>query len=315
MTQQLTASAFQVLLLLVFAPLLTGIIKKTKALLQTRKGSSVLQPYLDLYKFLQKESVVSEHTSWIFRATPYVYLAAVLVAAVLIPAVSTMGAFGFTGDVILVVYLFALARFALTLAGLDAGSAFGGMASSREMAISSIAEPAMMLSLLTMAVTAGTTNLTGMMTNLNQAGLLTVGPAHLLSFVAFFIVAIAETGRIPVDNPDTHLELTMVHEGMLLEYSSKPLAVLVLGASLKQLLILILLANIFFPWGIATTPCASSLGIAVPSLLGKVILLGIAMAIVETSFAKMRLFKVPDLLMGSFLLGLLGLISKFAFRG
>lgn len=314
MIETIVAGLLQALLILVLAPFVSGLIKKTKALFQTRRGPGIFQMYFDLYKYMQKESVISEHTSWIFRVTPVIYLGSAVVAALLIPAVFLNG-INFTGDIILIVYLFGLGRFFLTLAGLDAGSAFGGMASSREMTVSSIAEPAMMLSLFTVALIAGTTNLAGMINALAQAGLASLVPAHLLAFVAFFVVAVAETGRIPVDNPDTHLELTMIHEGMLLEYSGKPLAMLTLGASVKQLLILSLLANIFFPWGVAAHLDAGSLVIATAVYLGKVILLCIAMAVIETSFAKMRLFKVPDLIMGSFLLGLLGLVSKFMLRG
>jgi len=315
MVQALAVSLFKVVFLVLLAPLLTGIIKKTKAFFQTRRGPSIFQPYLDLFKYFQKESVISEHTSWIFRAAPIVFFTTMLVAGLLIPVVSTAGLFNSMGDVILIIYLFALGRFFLTLAGLDAGSAFGGMASSREMALSSVAEPATMLPLFSMAVIQGTTNLGGIIEGVIAGGSALLTPAHLLSFAAFFIVAIAETGRIPVDNPDTHLELTMIHEGMLLEYSGKPLALMTLGASLKQLLIFALLANVFFPWGIALDGSLGAIGIAALAFVLKVVFLGVVMAVIETSFAKMRLFKVPDLLMGSFLLGLLGLITKFLFRG
>lgn len=311
----LVLSLVQVLMIIIMAPLLTGVIKKAKAFFQTRKGPSVFQLYFDLYKFMQKESVISEHTSWIFRVTPYIYFSAILVAAGFIPAIYVSGRPTFAGDIILIIYLFALGRFFLTLSGLDAGSAFGGMASSREMAISSMAEPAMMMSLFTMAAIEGTTNLTGIILGVNNAGLSALTSVHLLAFVGFFIIAIAETGRIPVDNPDTHLELTMVHEGMLLEYSGKPLALLTLATSVKQMLILSLLANIFFPWGIAAELSLNSLSVGVFAYLAKIAVLGGIMAIIETSFAKMRLFKLPDLIMGSFLLSLLGLVSKFVLRG
>jgi len=308
--------AYQMLLIVLLAPLLTGIIKKTKAFFQTRKGPNIFQPYFDLYKYMQKESVVSEHTSWIFRVTPLIYFSSMLVVAAIVPVVATHSFLGFTGDLILIVYLFALARFFLALAGLDAGSAFGGMGSSREMAVAAIAEPAFMLPLFTMAVAAGTTNLTGIVQSVVNGGEGVLTLAHLMSFVALFVVAVAETGRIPVDNPDTHLELTMIHEGMLLEYSGKYLALLSVAVSIKQLLIFTLLVNIFFPWGIVLV--SASIGVLISGTLVyvfKVIVIGIVMAIVETSFAKTRLFKVPDLLLGSFLIGLIGLVSKFVFRG
>ena len=301
----------QIVFLIALAPLVTGLIKKVKALLQTRRGPRIYQPYLDLYKYMQKESVVSEHTSRIFRVTPFIYLSALIVAAGLMPVISTQGLFNFSGDLILIVYLFALARFFLALAGLDAGSAFGGMASSREMAVSSVAEPVVMLPMFIMAVVVGTTNLTGIVSTVEQTGALLLTPTHWLAFIAFFVVAIAETGRIPVDNPDTHLELTMIHEGMLLEYSGKPLALLSLGASLKQLLIFTLMANVFFPWGIAGGLGLGQIALAIVTYLAKISIFSLAMAVIETSMAKMRLFKVPGLLLGSFLLAFLGLVSKF----
>lgn len=315
MINTLIITLLQLVLIILVAPLVVGIIKKTKALFQIRKGPSIFQLYFDLNKYTHKESVISEHTSWIFRVTPYIYLSALIVAALLIPVISTKGLLNFTGDILLIIYLFALGRFFLTLAGLDAGSAFGGMASSREMTISAVAEPATLLPLFTMAITVGTTNLTKIVSDINDLGLSALTPAHMISFVALFIVSIAETGRIPVDNPDTHLELTMIHEGMLLEYSGKPLALLHLAAAIKQLLIFTLLANIFFPWGIDTKLSFLSLILAIIVYLVKVIFIGIIIAIIETSFAKMRLFKVPELLMGSFLVGLLGLITKVAFKG
>lgn len=306
---------YQVLLLMAAAPLLVGVIKKTKAFFQGRRGPGIFQPYYDLAKYMNKESVVSEHASWIFRVTPYVYLGSMLVISFLVPVVTTGGSGAFTGDVILIIYLLALARFFLALAGLDAGSSFGGMASSREAALSSIAEPALVLPLFTMALAAGTTNLAAMVGRVAQEGFSVLTPAHLMSLGALFVAAIAETGRIPVDNPDTHLELTMIHEGMLLEYSGKPLALLTLGAALKQILIFTLLANLFFPWGIALELNLGSLVLGTLVFLLKVFLVGIIMAVIETSMAKMRLFKVPDLLTGSFLLGLLGLITAFLLRG
>jgi formate hydrogenlyase subunit 4 len=313
--QEFTICIYQVLIIILLAPLLTGIIKKIKAFFQTRKGPGIFQPYFDLYKLMQKESVVSEHTSWIFRVTPLIYITSMLVISALIPVVSTKGILAFTGDLILVVYLFALARFFLALAGLDAGSAFGGMASSREMAVASVAEPALMLPLFTMAIAVGTTSLAGIVSGVIAGGEEFLSPAHIMSFMAFFVVVIAETGRIPVDNPDTHLELTMIHEGMLLEYSGKSLALLNLGVSIKQVLIFALLANVFFPWGIAVAYDLSSIVLGTLALILKVVFIGLVMASIETSFAKMRLFKVPNLLVGSFLLGLLGLVSKLLFRG
>ena len=315
MLREVAIGVYQLFLILLLAPLLTGIIKKSKAFFQTRKGPNVFQPYFDLYKFMQKESVVSEHSSWIFRVTPLIYFSSMLVVSALVPVVSTHSLLAFTGDLILLIYLFALARFFLALAGLDAGSAFGGMGSSREMAVAAIVEPAFILPLFTMAVAAGTTNLTGIVQSVVNGGEGVLTLAHLMSFVALFVVAVAETGRIPVDNPDTHLELTMIHEGMLLEYSGRNLALLSFSVSIKQLLIFTLLLNIFFPWGIASAFSIGALVLGTLVFSLKLLVIGVVMAVIETSFAKTRLFKVPDLLLGSFLIGLLGLVSKFVFRG
>jgi len=209
-----------------------------------------------------------------------------------------------------VIYLFALARFFTALASLDAGSSFGGMGGSREMFVASLVEPAMMLSIFAVAVNVGSTNLSFISQAVASLGIDAVSPSYLLAFVAFFIIAIAETGRIPVDNPATHLELTMIHEAMILEYSGKQLAIVELGAMIKQLLIFSLLANIFFPWGIAVG--ASWAGILI---MIKILILGTAMAIVETSTAKWRLFRLPELMSISLMLSFLALISFIIVKG
>lgn len=300
----------QLLFVLALAPLLSGVIKKTKAFFQVRQGPGVLQVYRDIYKWFHKDSVVSEHTSWIFTVNPYIYFAALLMAALLIPTFTSVQPLGFTGDFIAVIYLFALGRFFMSLAGLDAGSAFGGMASSREAAVSSVIEPAMMLALFSVALVAGSTSI-GVISEAFSSGTTMLSLSHILAFMAMVVVTIAETGRIPVDNPDTHLELTMIHEGMLLEYSGKELALMMWGASVKQLLVYSILVNVFFPIGIATNMDFTSIIIGFLSFLLKVFLIGIMMAVIETSFVKMRFFKIPDLLAGSFMLGLLSLVSNY----
>jgi formate hydrogenlyase subunit 4 len=223
--------------------------------------------------------------------------------------------FSFAGDLIAVVYLFALARFFIALASLDAGSSFGGMGGSREMFISSLVEPAMMLSIFAIALNVGTTNLSVISGTVSSMGLDAVSPYHLLAFVALFIIAIAETGRIPVDNPATHLELTMIHEAMILEYSGKQLAIVELGAMMKQLLVFSLMANIFFPWGIASELSAAGIAISLVVIILKVAVLGVIMALVETSTAKWRLFRLPNLLSISLMLSFLALISFIIVKG
>ena len=311
MVRQVMMVMAQLIFILLLAPLVSGVIKKTKAFFQTRRGPGIFQGYLDIYKWFHKDSVVSEHASWVFTITPYIYFAAVVAAGVLIPTVTTMLPLGFSGDVIAVIYLFVLGRFFMSLAGLDAGSSFGGMASSREAAVAALIEPAMVLAVFTVALDAGSTNLGLISQNFIAGNNDVLSLSHMLAFAAMLIVTVAETGRIPIDNPDTHLELTMIHEGMLLEYSGKKLALMMWGASVKQLLVFSLLVNTFFPLGIATTLNPLSLVLGVAAYLAKIILVGIFMAIVETSFVKMRFFKVPDLLAGAFMLGFMALISNY----
>ncbi len=224
--------AAQLVLVLLAAPLLNGLIKATKAALQNRRGPGLLQPAFDIAKYLGRESVRSAHASWIFQIVPYVYVGAYLAAALLVPTILARPALEGLGDAILMVGLFALARFALALAALDTASNFGGMGTSRELAFAALVEPALLLGLFALALPVGTTAL-GAMTEGSH-----LSASVLLAFAALFVVAIAETGRIPIDNPDTHLELTMAHEGMLLEYSGRPLGLLIWGAQVKQVAVL-----------------------------------------------------------------------------
>ncbi len=315
MLAQIAIVSFQVIIILALAPLLSGIIKKVKAYFQIRKGPSIFQPYYDISKLLKKDSVISENVSWIFHAAPVISFAAVLTAGLLIPIYISPMPLGFAGDLIAVVYLFALARFFTALASLDAGSSFGGMGGSREMFVASLVEPAMMLSIFAVAVNVGSTNLGFIAQAVSSLGIDAMSPSYLLAFVAFFIIAIAETGRIPVDNPATHLELTMIHEAMILEYSGKQLAIVELGAMMKQLLVFSLLANIFFPWGIASGAGAVAIVLSLMVYLIKVVILGVAMAVVETSTAKWRLFRLPELMSISLMLSFLALISFIIVKG
>src|SRR5947207_641263 len=252
----------QTALLLSLAPLVSGCIKNWKAKLQNRRGPRVWQPYSDIVKFLRKDMVISEHASWIFRATPYVLFCSTLFAGLLVPMVSAAAPLSLFGGALAFVGLLALGRFFLALGGLDPASAFGGMGSSREMTISAIAEPALVLAIFTVAIGANSTNLSQMVLWEQAPGRQLLNPAHVLAFAALFIVLLAETGRIPVDNPATHLELTMIHEAMILEYSGRYLALIEWSASVKQLILMALLANIFFPIGI---PAQSTLASAGPA--------------------------------------------------
>ncbi len=293
------------------APLVSGVIKKTKARIQNRKGASIFQPYADLAKLLKKEVVISENASWLFTFTPYLLIASTLFIVLLVPTVFAPLPFHWIGDIITVAYFFALGRFFLALAGLDTASGFGGLGSSREMSIASIVEPAMMLSIFAVAVTAGSTNLSIVVRSLSTTPASIFNPSHILAFVALFVVTIAETGRIPVDNPETHLELTMIHEAMILEYSGRYLAFVEWASQMKMVIFLALLSNLFFPLGLATTLSPAALVVSIGAFVAKTTVLAVGIAIVESTNAKLRLFRVPDLLMTAFILALLSLILYF----
>lgn len=305
----------QMLLILLLAPLLTGWVRVIKARLLRRRGPSLLQPYRDLFKLLGKDVVLAESASWLFRIAPYLIFAAIWVAAALVPTFAAGLMFNWTADLIAIVALLGSARFFLVLAGLDVGTSFGGIGSSREMMIASLAEPAMLMMVFTLSLLAGTTELSAvahfMLTA--EVGLrVSLG----LALLALMMVAIAENARVPVDNPATHLELTMVHEAMVLEYSGRHLALIELAASLKLLLYLSLLACIFAPWGMATAGAgliAYGFGMAV--YLIKLAFGGLLLALFESSIAKMRVFRVDEFLGAALMLGLLGALLLFVSRG
>jgi formate hydrogenlyase subunit 4 len=304
----------QTALLLVLAPLITGCIRNWKARLQNRRGPRVWQPYFDLLKFMRKDMVISEHASWVFSAAPYVVFITALLVGLMVPMVNTQAPLSLFGGVLAAVGLLALGRFFLALGGLDPASAFGGMGSSREMTIAAIAEPALMLAIFTVAITVGSTDFSRIVAAAQQPGWNLLNPAHLMAFAALFIVLLAETGRVPIDNPATHLELTMIHEAMLLEYSGRYLALMEWGASIKQLVLMAILVNIFLPVGLATGGSAAMLGLGFAIFLGKILLLSAAVVLVETVNAKLRLFRVPDLLSAAFVLATMALLSTFLFK-
>jgi formate hydrogenlyase subunit 4 len=310
----ISSVVLQTLLILALAPLVTGCIRNWKAKLQNRRGPRIWQPYLDLAKFLRKDMVISEHTSWIFRATPYLLFVSTLTAGLMMPMLTVAAPLSLFGGALAFVGLLALGRFFLALGGLDPASAFGGMGSSREMTISAVAEPALMLTIFTVAIGAGSTNLSRMLMAAQGPTLEWLKPAHVLAFAALFIVLLAETGRIPVDNPATHLELTMIHEAMLLEYSGPYLALIEWSASAKQLVLMSLTVNIFVPIGIATSAEPLALAVSAAWFTGKLLLLAGAVVIVETTNAKLRLFRVPDLLSTAFVLAVIALFSTFLFK-
>ena len=302
-----------IVLVLLVSPLVVNLIKKIKAHFQCRRGPGLLQGYYDLWKLLKKDAVISEHASWIFRATPYVVFSATLLAAAIIPAFTVLPPIGRVGDVIAVIYLLGLARFFTALAGLDTASSFGGMGSSREMMISSLAEPVIITALFVLAITAGSTNLSEIISSSLTSGYMQ--PSYLLILLALLIVVIAETGRVPVDNPATHLELTMVHEAMVLEYTGRDLALIEWASSIKLMLLLTLIANVFLPWGIAREITWVFMLSGIAAIVIKVTVLASIIAVVESSTAKLRLFRVPELIGGSFALAMLALILRITGKG
>jgi formate hydrogenlyase subunit 4 len=304
----------QMALVLILAPLHTGFVRKVKARLLRRQGPAIVQPYRDLLRLLRKEVVLAESASWLFRAAPYMIFAATWVAAALVPTFAAGLLFSWSADLIAIIALLGSARFFLALAGLDVGTSFGGIGSSREVMIASLAEPAMIMIVFTLALLAGTTQLSGIasfMLDTNVGLRVSLG----LALVALIMVAIAENARIPVDNPATHLELTMVHEAMVLEYSGRHLAMIEAAAALKLLLYVSLLACVFLPWGMATNHGglgAYALGAA--AYAAKLALGGLLLAVFETSVAKMRVFRVPEFLGAALMLGLLGTLLLFVSR-
>jgi formate hydrogenlyase subunit 4 len=296
------------------APLLVGVLRTLKSRLVGRRGPLPWQPYADLWKLLGKDVVVSENASFVFHLTPWVLAATMLVSALLVPVLVARPALPSAGNIILVMYLFLLGTFFLALAGLDTASAFGGMGASREVAVAALAEPTVILAVFALALRAGTIDLGGIVERLGAQPALAVNPGHLLAFAAFFIVMLAETGRLPVDNPATHLELTMIHEAMVLEYSGRYLAMVEWASAMKLMLFMVLLANLFFPWGLSAELAWVPAALGLAALAGKLVVLAIALALVESAVAKLRLFRVPELLAGSFALALFSVATVFLVR-
>jgi len=309
----LVSAIAQMLLVLLLAPLLTGIVRKVKARLTRRQGPPLLQPYRNLARLFRKEAVLAENASWLFRAAPYLVFALTWVAAGLVPTVAVDRPFALAADFIALIALLASARFFLALAGLDVGTSFGGIGASREVMIASLAEPAMLMIIFSIALIAGSTNLSAIARFM--ASHLDIEASLALALVGFIMVAIAENARIPVDNPATHLELTMVHEAMVLEYSGRHLALIEWAASLKLVLYVSLLACVFAPWGITEFGAGvSAEATALISYLGKLVLGGALLAFFEVSIAKMRVFRVPEFLGAALMLGLLATLLQLVVR-
>ncbi|MGE0748718.1 MAG: respiratory chain complex I subunit 1 family protein [Rhodospirillales bacterium] len=307
----LLVQGVQMAVVLLLAPLLTGFIRLAKARLQRRRGPSPIQPYRDLLRLVRKEVVLADGASWLFRTAPYIVFAAIWVAAALVPTFATGLLFSWSADLIAIVALLGTARFFLALAGLDVGTSFGGIGASRDMMIASLAEPAMLLIVFTLSLIAGTTQLSSIALVM-QTGDVGLRVSLGLALVGLIMVAIAENARIPVDNPATHLELTMVHEAMVLEYSGRHLAMIEAAASLKLLLYVSLLACLFAPWGMAAAGAGAAAFLLGGALyLAKVFAGGFVLALFETSIAKMRVFRVPEFLGAALMLSLLAVLLRF----
>jgi formate hydrogenlyase subunit 4 len=303
----------QMAVVLLLSPLLTGFVRKVKARLLRRQGPPLLQPYRDLMRLMRKDVVLAESASWLFRVIPYLIFAGTWVAAALVPTFGGGLLFSWSADLIAIIALLGSARFFQALAGLDVGTSFGGIGSSREVMIASLAEPAMLMIVFTLALIAGSTQLSTMSSYMatGEAGLrVSLG----LALLALIIVAIAENARIPVDNPATHLELTMVHEAMVLEYSGRHLALIDLSSELKLLLYVSVIGCLFVPWGITADATPRGLMIGFAAYLAKLAVGGFLLALFETAIAKMRVFRVPAFLGAALMLGLLATLLLFVSR-
>ena len=304
----------QAVLLVALAPLWNGVVSALEARLQMRTGPPLLQRYRDLFKLAGKETVLSADASPLARWAPYAVLGAVLVVCTWTPVLTTRSALGFAGDLVMTVALLAAMRVLLALLAVEAGTTFGGMAASRHLALSALAEPALMLAVFTLAIAAKSTDLGRISAAIVATPGAWISPSHLLALTAMWIVVVSETGRVPVDNPATHLELTMIHEGMVLDISGHHLALLEWAAAIRQLVLLTLVANLFLPWGIAVEPTPAALAIALLAWAGKLLLFAVVVAVTESVTAKMRLFRVPEFLGMAFLLALLALTSDSLLR-
>jgi formate hydrogenlyase subunit 4 len=300
----------QVAVLLLAAPLFAGWVKMLKCWSQGRSAPGLLQPLRDIRKLFAKDVTLAGNASWIFRFTPYLVFGVSVMAGGIIPILSTDLPFSATADVIALVALFAIGRFFTALAGMDIGTAFGGMGSSREMTIASLAEPAMLMAVFAVSLVGRSTSLS-QMTEVISRGHSLLRPSLVFALLAFILIALAETGRVPVDNPATHLELTMIHEAMILEYSGRHLGLIEWAGMMKLFLFSALGIASFFPWGIATDGNVLSLGLALGSLVVKLGIVGLGLVLIETGLAKMRIFRITEFLGSAFLFATIGMISYF----
>lgn len=293
------------------SPLFMGIVKKTKAKMQGRKGSSIFQPYYNLLKLLKKEAVYSDNSSWISRAAPYINMIVLVAASLFVPLVFVPGTSFMVGGIIVFVYLLALAKFFMVLAGMDAGTTFGGMGSSREMSISSLTEPVLFLIIAGLTLIVNSTDTFKLFSaSVSAQGILNIQPISIMLVVSLLLILFVETSRIPIDNPETHLELTMIHEGMLLEQSGKNLAMMEWSHAIKQMSLMGLIVGIALPFGIASSFSAGAIGIGAAAALLKISLFAVLIGSIESLLAKVRLFRIPTILATAFFLSFITIIME-----
>ncbi len=300
----------QILILLAAAPVFTGWIRMLKCWLQGRTSPGLFQPYRDIMKLFSKDLVLAENASWIFRFTPYLMFGVCLLAGGIIPMLSSDLPLALTADIIALAALFGIARFFTALSGMDIGTSFGGMGSSREMMIASLAEPAMLMAIFTVSLVSKSTSLSQMVEVIAH-GKFVLRPSMAFALLAFILITLAETGRIPVDNPATHLELTMIHEAMILEYSGRHLGLIEWAGMMKLFLFVSLGIVAFLPWGIAGAGSLTAIPLAILLMAIKLTLVGTGLVLIETGLAKMRIFRIPEFLGSAFLFATLGMLSYF----
>ena len=301
----------QVLLVVLGAPLLVALMRQVRARLEGRAGAGLGQPWRDLRKQLRKEPIAPDGSTVVFTAAPAVALSSALLIVAAIPLITTTSPLDDVADLYAVVSLLLVGSVAMALAGIDTGSAFGGMGSSRTITIAALAEPTLLVAGFALSVRVGSSNLGSLVEHAQRAPSVVLSPATLLAAAALWIVVVAEAGRLPVDNPATHLEVTMIHEATILEYAGRDLAMVELGSAIRLTILLGLWGNLFIPWGVATTATPGALALGVLVLVVKVAVLGAALGASEVFMAKWRLFRVPELLAGSFLFGVLAVSSSF----
>ncbi len=303
-------SLLNLLTAVILAPFYISLIKKVKARAQRRKGPSIWQSYYNLLKLFRKEVVYSSNSSWIMRVSPYLNIICLLTAILFVPLIFIPETIGGFGNIILFLYILALAKFFMALAGLDAGSTFGGMGSSREMTVSSIIEPVAIIVFAALAFVFHSSNFFDIFTAISSSNPFLMKPSLLLLGISLFIVLITETARVPVDNPETHLELTMIHEAMILEQSGRNLALMEISSAIKQLLFMGILINLFFPFGLSATLSIASIALAIVLFVLKSTILAVFIGLFESYLAKLRLFRLPSLFLIAFFLSLLTILLE-----